>query len=397
MESDESDIQWLTTGPQALTRMLAAIHDARETIRLESYIIKLGEPTTQLVRELIEASKRGCKVHVLADALGSADLPASFWRKLRNSGCECRIFNPLNLYRLAFRDHRKLLVCDDKVAIIGGFNIATEYLAGDGISKGWRDLGVELKGRLVHGLVLAFDNMFGKADFRHPPLARLLKAAQKTVLVPKGRILLSSPGRNNSIKRILATDLAKASRILIICPYFLPTWRIRREITRAGRRGCQVQLILPAKTDVKLSYFAAQRFYSRLLRSGVEIYEYLPQILHAKLLVIDNTVYVGSCNLDFRSLNINYELLLRVTDPNLAEQGSNIFLKIRKLCRRVNYHSWKKSHNFFYNLKVRWAYFILGRVDPMLARHQWRRLVANAKNAKAKVTKLKQPKLCQKT
>jgi len=396
MESDEAEIQWLTTGPQALARMLAVIHEARQNIRLECYIIKHGEPTVQLVRELIDACKRGCKVHILADALGSAELPASFWRNLRKNGCECHIFNPLSLHRLAFRDHRKLLVCDDKIAIIGGFNIAPEYLTGDGINKGWRDLGVELTGRLVHGLANAFDDMFRKADFRHPPLARLRKAVQKTVLAPEGRILLSCPGRNSRIKHVLGTDLAKASRILIICPYFLPTWRIRREITRAARRGGLVQLILPAKTDVKLSYFAAQRFYSRLLRAGVEIYEYQPQILHAKLLVIDNTVYVGSCNLDFRSLNINYELLLRVTDPNLAEQGSTIFSKIRTLCHRIDFHSWKKSHGLFYNLKVRWAYFLLGRVDPLLARHQWRRLLANARNAKAKVTKLKRPKLCQK-
>lgn len=374
-------IQWLKTGTHALNRMLTAIRNARRNIRLETYIIKLGEPTLQIRHELIAACKRGCQVKVLADALGSSELPDSFWDDLRRHGGEFRRFNPLSLHRIAFRDHRKLLVSDESVAVIGGFNIGPEYLSGDGVVKGWRDLGMEVGGTMVHGLAAAFDDMFNRADFRHPPLARLRKSLQTAITNPEGRILLGMPGRNSRIKSALAHDLKTASQISIISPYFLPTWTIRREITRIARRQGRVRLILPAKTDVPLSYFAAQRFYGRLMRAGVEIYEYQPQILHAKLMVFDNIVYTGSCNLDSRSLGINYELLLRIEDPVLAEQARDIFHDILGHCRRVEYRQWLRYGGFFHHLKVRWAYFLLARVDPMLARYQWRRLLHHAKKA----------------
>jgi cardiolipin synthase len=223
--------------------------------------------------------------------------------------------------------------------------------------------------------------MFRRADFRHPPLARLRKSLQHAISNPDAKILLGNPGRNSRIKNSLAKDLKTASQISIISPYFLPTWKIRRELTRAARRKARVQLILPAKTDVPLSYFAAQRYYGRLMRAGVEIYEYQPQILHAKLMVFDNIVYTGSCNLDSRSLSINYELLLRMEDPVLADQGREIFYDILSHCRLVDYKKWLRHGGFFHHLKVRWAYFLLARVDPMLARYQWRRLLQKAKNA----------------
>jgi cardiolipin synthase len=379
-------IQWLKTGTHALSRMIEAIRNAKRCVRIESYIIKTGEPTLQIRHELIAACKRGCQVKILADALGSNELPDSFWNELRRHGGEVRRFNPLSLHRIAFRDHRKMLASDETLAIVGGFNIGPEYLSGDGIAKGWRDLGMEVRGPMVHGLVAAFDDMYRRADFKHPPLARLRKSLQTAITNPEGRILLGNPGRNSRIKNAIAQDLKTSTRVSIISPYFLPTWAIRREITRAARRQGKVRLILPAKTDVALSYFAAQRYYGRLLRAGVEIYEYQPQILHAKLMVFDNIVYTGSCNLDSRSLGINYELLLRFEDPALAAQAEGVFHDVLSHCRRVNYRQWRHYGGFFHHLKVRWAYFLLARVDPMLARYQWRRLLHQARNACKRTT-----------
>jgi cardiolipin synthase len=143
---------------------------------------------------------------------------------------------------------------------------------------------------------------------------------------------------------------------------------------RRAREGAPVQLILAGRSDVLLSKLAGQHLYRSLLRSGVEIYEYQPQILHSKLFILDDIVYVGSANLDTRSLHINYELLIRLTKTQLADEARAIFAEDLKHSRRIHPAAWQASRTFWRKLKERWAYFILARVDPYLARRQWRAL-----------------------
>jgi cardiolipin synthase len=134
-----------------------------------------------------------------------------------------------------------------------------------------------------------------------------------------GQLLLTAPGRGPKfLKQALLHDFRRATRARIISAYFLPTRPIRQAIFRAVRQGGRVQLITAGKSDVPLAQLASRRFYQAFLSAGVEVYEYEPQILHAKLLVIGDVVYVGSANLDRRSLFINYELLLRLPNGGLA-------------------------------------------------------------------------------
>ena len=156
--------------------------------------------------------------------------------------------------------------------------------------------------------------------------------------------------------------------------YFLPTWRLRREIERVTSRGGRVRIILAGKTDVRLAQLASRRLYRRLLKHGVEIYEYQPQVLHAKLFLLDGAVYVGSSNLDLRSLRINYELMVRCTDSRMAEEAREIFRDIRRHCRAVRWEEWRASRTLWTWLHERWAHFVLTRVDPYVARRQWRAL-----------------------
>ena len=156
--------------------------------------------------------------------------------------------------------------------------------------------------------------------------------------------------------------------------YFLPTWRIRRDLTRIARRGGTVQLILPGKSDVLVSQLAGQSLYRRFLKAGVQIHEYQPQILHAKLIIADDVVYVGSANLDPRSLDINYELMIRFDHPDMAAQARAIFAGSLAHCRQITREEWRQSRTFWRRLKQRWAYWLLVRIDPYLARRQWRAL-----------------------
>ncbi|MEO6568907.1 MAG: phosphatidylserine/phosphatidylglycerophosphate/cardiolipin synthase family protein [Opitutaceae bacterium] len=367
--------QWLRTGDEVFPAMLAAIDSARSYVCLEMYLFAPGPLGERFREALVRAQRRGAQVRVLIDAFGSMGLPDHFWEPLRSAGGEVRWFNPAALMRFSFRNHRKLLVCDRQAAFVGGFNIAHEY-EGDGVHSGWHDLGLRLEGPLAAQLGASFEEMFARADFRHKRFIRLRRfTVNRSDVWPPEQVFFSEPGRRrNPIKLALRGDLAQARDVRIMVAYFLPTRRLRRDLRRIARRGGRVQLILPGKSDVPLSQLAGQSLYRRFLKDGVDIYEYHPQILHAKLIVADDVVYFGSSNLDPRSLRVNYEMMIRFQNPEMAEKARGIFDGDLKQCRRIELEEWRKSRTLWRHLKERAAYWLLVWIDPNLARRQWRAL-----------------------
>lgn len=367
--------EWLKTGDEAFAAMIAAIDAAKSSIRLESYIFsacKLGED----IRDALErAAERGVEVRVLVDAFGSLYLSDAFWENVRRRGGEVKWFNPITLERWGIRNHRKLLVCDENVAIVGGYNISAEY-QGDGVTKGWRDLGLRVQGQISVDLTDSFEMMCSLADFKHRRFARLRRSvAGLSPIAGGGQVLNNGPGRGmDAFKLNLRRELKTAKSVQIAAAYFLPTWRIRRELMRRAREGVRVQILLAGKSDVALSQLAAHNLYAGMLRSGIEIHEYQPQVLHAKLVVLDDTVFIGSANLDLRSLGINYELMLHLRNRQLAQEAGEIFGEMLQQSRRINLEDWRRSRSFWQKLKERFAYFMVARVDPYVARRQMARL-----------------------
>ena len=372
---DSPVCQWFCAGDDFFLALLAAMDAARSSICLEIYIYSDGALGQKFRDALIRARQRGVQVRVLVDAVGSYELPGDFWKPLTSLGGEVRIFNPVALRRVWMRNHRKLLACDDRFAFVGGFNIAPEY-EGDGVARGWRDLGLRIEGPLVKQLALSFEEMFARAEFRHKRFPRLRKStAKKSVATPGAQLLLSGPGRGpNPIKRALRADLAAAREVQIMAAYFLPPWRVQRDLLRVVRRGGRVRLILAGKSDVLLARLAGHSLYRRLLKGGVEIFEYQPQVLHAKLMIIDGVTYAGSANLDQRSLEINYELMLRFQGGETAGQAREIFAENLKSCQRIDPAEWHRSRTLWQRIKQRLAYWLLVRLDPWVARWQWRSL-----------------------
>lgn len=366
-----TDFQWLHTGDEAFVGMLDAIDHAHHTVRLETYIFERGEPGDRFRDALVRAVERGVKVFTLIDAWGSMELPVDYWNPLIEAGGEFRWFNKQRFLKGTFRNHRKLLVVDDRIAYIGGYNISSEHL-GDGINWGWRDIGILLNGPLAKALGETFDKMFMRAELRHRSFLRVMNAgAHKRIDLPDGQIILSGPGRGFSrLKKSLKADLRNARRVQIMAAYFLPTHRLRIFLARLARKGVKVQLLLPGKSDVALSQWASRRLYNSLLKNGIEIYEYQPQVLHGKLIIIDDAVYVGSANLDTRSLHINYELSLRLENPTLADAARQVFDDSLKNAERIHLKPWRKSRDLFDRLRENIAYWILARFDLYLARKQ---------------------------
>ncbi len=358
--------------------MLAAIDAAKEEVLLETYIFS-AEAIGQRFRDaLIAACQRGVRVRVLLDAVGSVTLPTAFWAPLVEAGGEFCWFNPFRAgERYGCRNHRKLMVTDREVAYIGGYNIAKVYY-GDGVHRGWRDLGMELRGAMVAPLVESFQAQFDIAALKPPSYPPLKRAPLDTEVRGEGwRLLFSGPGRGHaSFKRSLVGDLWNARKVQIISAYFLPTWRLRRALVRVVRQGGEVELILAGKSDIFTAQLACRSLYSRLMRAGIRIYEYEPQILHAKLFIIDDVAYVGSANLDARSLRLNHELLLRVNHPDVAAQGKALFARDLAQSRYISPAAWKASRNWFRILLEKAAYFLLARIDPYITSIRWRRRAA---------------------
>lgn len=368
--------RWLRHGREAVDAMLEAIAQAQRSVRLETFIFHAGEVGDAFRDTLIAAQKRGVRVRVMCDAVGSIKLLASYWDDLVAAGGEFRWFNPLHPNRLIYRNHRKILVVDEEVAFIGGFNIGTDY-CGDGVTCGWRDLGLRIEGPLARELADTFNDLFARADCRHRRFQRLRHTRSDAVVTGEDwTLLLTGPGRGHrALKQTLAHDFSRAGAIRIMSAYFLPNFRLLRELKQASKRGARVQLILSGKSDVWLMRIATRGLYPSLLRAGIEIYEYDPQIMHAKVVIVDDVIYAGSANLDARSLSINYEVLARIPNRELASEAREIFANDLKHCRRIDRKEFRKGRKPWENIMERWAFFILARLDPYIARQQRRYLL----------------------
>lgn len=365
--------RWLHTGSAAFAAMAALIDGAESSVDVEFYTIARCDAAERLGAALRAAAARGVRVRVLVDAFGSSTLPGDWSAQLLEVGVELRWFNPRPLLRWSFRNHRKLVACDARRAIVGGFNVAPEY-EGDGIESGWRDFGVRIEGPVVAALSRGFEAMFHAASLGHrdlPGLARFLRKQRADLHKPAA--LLGGPGTARALMRqTLHADLKTARRVDAVAAYFVPSRRIRNLLRQVNRRG-SVRVLLAAKSDVPVSRWASQWLYPHMLASGARVFEYQPQILHAKVLVIDDVVYVGSANLDTRSLQLNFELLVRLPSAELAAQVRARIDADCGLAKPVPM-DWAKQRTLLQRLIQSWSYFLLTKIDPYLARREFKHL-----------------------
>lgn len=371
---------WHSSGHALLEAKLVAIGQARHTVRMETYIYTDEDIGRRFRAALIEAAKRGVQVWLLVDAVGGMDLSDDYFAELSAlPNAAMKWFNEPSLGTWAFRDHRKLLVIDSDTAFVGGCNIAEDY-HGDGITYGWRDGGMRIDGPVAVELEAEFDAQFESADEQQWRVLRRKKKQirRRRAQNPAIRPLFIHPGFGQSpLRDAVRLDLKHAKDIAVTSAYFLPTSGFLKQFTDAVQGGARMRLMLGGKSDVKLMQRATQAMFSRLLRAGIEVYEYQPQILHAKLLVIDDVVYVGSSNLDPRSLRINFEIMVRVQDPELAARARQQFDDDVKHAALVTPETiWDMS--WWELVTQRVASRVLGRVDPRVAENMLRRMQRRA-------------------
>lgn len=316
---DTTRLALLTRGPERLDALVALIDGASLTLRLLYYIYADDEAGRRVHQALLKAAERGVKVALIVDGFGSdASSRDAFFGPLDKAGIDVCAFHPRWGRRYLLRNHQKLALADESLALVGGFNVANDYFA-EG-EKSWRDIGLRVEGDAACRLTGYFDMLHAWVK---RPKARIrdLNRALKQWSNPAGRTrwLFGGPTRRLSPwARCVRADMRRGKHIDIIAAYFAPSPAMLRRLDKAGLRG-RARVITAAKTDNPATIGAARFTYPGLLKKGVRVYEYQPSMLHTKLYVIDDVVHIGSANFDVRSLFLNLEIMLRIEDAAFAE------------------------------------------------------------------------------
>jgi cardiolipin synthase len=337
-------------GAAAFSDMCREIAAARSEILLESYILKDDATGRGFLETLAEAVGRGVSVRVLADFWGSFATRRSFWDEMRRRGIDVRLFNPLfpHLLLQPFRDHRKILVIDRRIAYTGGMNIGDEYGGSGGSVVGgskkgpWRDTHAQVEGPTAWEMAIVFNEAWRRAGGEPLALEPLTRVS------PGGASILtldSRPGRGHGeTASALAAILAAAQkRLWITNAYFAPRRELVDVLGAAVRRGVDVRVLLPGPTDVPLVRHAGHGYFRGLLEGGVRVFEYGSAILHAKTLVADDNVsVVGSTNLDFRSFHFNAECNLVIFHEPTARAFVNAFREDLTRAGEITPGDWRR-------------------------------------------------------
>ncbi len=317
----------LIDGPRFFPRMLQAIEEAQRQVLLEMYLIESGTVATRFVEALARAARRGVAVRLLLDDYGARGLETDDRQRLRDAGVELAFYNPISGAKLLaniFRDHRKLLLVDDRVAFVGGAGVTDEFDPPANPVATWRETMLEIRGPVLadwQALFLETWNRHTRAPATPPALDPPPADGSR------GRVTSTRGLLTQEIKRSLLARLRGArERVWLATAYFFPPWRVRRLLRRAARRGVDVRLLLPGPvTDHPAARHAGRYLYRRLLESGVRIFEYQPRFLHQKAVLCDNWVSIGSTNLDRWNLRWNLEANQEVADAGFARATQAMF------------------------------------------------------------------------
>lgn len=346
MRSEQTTWKIFTETDLAWEAMLADCEAATSSIRLEQFILvslKSGEIGRRFVDLFIKKQAEGVKVRLFLDAVGSYRVFASsVLSKLKKAGVEVIFHTTLaklpkkRLFSFFLRDHRKLLIVDDKIAHIGGVVITEK-------AKHWRDTNVRLEGPVVEHLTEAFDAIWF-SDSR----IKIKEFNEPRIVFDGFSVLPNAPRlRHKHIYTELLKRIQRARRsIHLTSPYFGPPPKMIRALLRAARRGVDVRILLPHASDWRFADLVAQSFFGRLMRSGVRIFR-LPRFVHAKTSVIDGSwTTVGSCNLDYMSFWLNYELNITSSDPLFAADFEDQFRWDCTEAIEVDLENWERRSLF---------------------------------------------------
>jgi len=366
--------------------MLAAITSAQRYVLLEMYLVESGALTDRFTATLIAAATRGVKVYMVLDGFGSLALVTADRLRLSSGGVDLRFYNALSWRKKLhnfLRDHRKIMVVDGQVAFVGGIGLTDEFSGDHGKGPPWRDQVVEISGPVIADWEEAFWRTWQQCGGKMPLPTNDAVAAERKAktlgdaeteedaqdrLGALGRVALSEAAPSSVIAKDVVRRIGSArERAWIMSAYFVPSRRFRKALRRTARRGVDVRLLVPGpRTDHPWVRDAARRFYGKMLRNGVRIFEYQPRVLHGKMIICDDWVSVGSSNLDRYSFKWNMEANQEIEDAPFAQNAAEVFEEDCRQSEQLSSRHWPRRA-WFHRLRER----IAGALDRWIDR--WRR------------------------
>ena len=328
-----NDVVVYTDGKDKFEALLSSIRSARTFVHIEYYLVRNDECGRQLVSELAAKAREGVEVRFLVDAVGAHSLPKTFFNELTSAGGKFSVFFPflipfLNL-RINHRNHRKILVADGTVGLLGGFNIGKEYL-GRGPLGYWRDTHLLIKGPGIRGLETRFI-----MDWNHSSKDQIEPSERYYPVAGTGgttgiQIVSSGPDNPEMAIRDGFVSLIAAAResVYIQTPYFVPDDLVFQSLSLAARSGIDVRVIIPCKPDHPFVFWSSHSYLGDLIDSGVRGYTYEKGFIHSKTIVIDGIAgSVGTANWDIRSFSLNFETNAFFYDPVLGNHMREVFTR----------------------------------------------------------------------
>ncbi len=314
----------LIDGEETFERIFHAIGGARRYLCVNFFIVKNDTLGTRFQQALIERARAGVKVYFLFDEIGSHKLPRRYLLELREAGVECHSFG-INRYwwsrfQLNFRNHRKIIISDGEVALIGGLNVGDEYLGRDQRFGAWRDTHLELRGPVVQAVQLVFLEDWFWAANEVPELdweTRAEAADQVAAIIPTG------PADPADSWQLIVAEAANSARekLWIASPYFVPDEGVLTALQTAAIRGVDVRILIPERADHLMVWLSAFSYYEQSIPFGIRIFRYHQGFLHQKVLLIDKRLAaVGTANLDNRSFRLNFEITAFSTDAGFVDE-----------------------------------------------------------------------------
>lgn len=340
--SSYSDCAYFKDGAYYLAELRNRISLATEKVYLEYYIISKGHIWGLLCKELEKALKRGVRVKIIYDGFGSSlRAPKSDFKKLRKAGAEIKVFNklrPFPVSRLNYRNHRKIGLIDGKTVFLGGVNIADEYANVSSPHGYWKDGGIALCG----GIAVEYEKIFLKDFYGESRLP--LSVAENAQTTAGGGTEETSPvlavtdspeNANGYCEELITAKIYSArERVCIFTPYLCVGEKLKDALVYAAGRGVSVQIIIPEIPDKRVTFEISLSFASELTERGIAVYRFNPGFMHAKCVVCDNEVLLGSYNFDYRSMRLNHECAVWA-GGKLAQCAHADFKESLILCTQV--------------------------------------------------------------
>jgi cardiolipin synthase A/B len=348
----------LENGAATYSAMLTAIHDAHDSINIDMYTFSAGPVGRMFADALIERQRHGVQVNLIYDSFGCFTTPASYFDHLRQNGIAVLEYRPMNPllaklhWTLTHRNHRKILIVDGRIAFTGGINISEVYASGVGSRaerrkpgtppQYWRDTDVELNGPVVAVIQRLFINEWNYQ--KGSPLSPRdyfpsLKAQGDNIV----RVIASVPERFSTIYVDLISAIVNSeTNIYITDAYFAPDGQMQHALENAARRGVDVRLLLPSQSDESMVISAQHSHYEALLKSGIKIYEWQGQMLHAKTATIDGVwSTVGSSNLDWWSIARNNEINAIILSHSFGDEMNRMFRSDMENSTQIDLGQWQ--------------------------------------------------------